>query len=78
MLLSVLEGVWQVFMRSGKGHERQGTGRAVMRRLFCSGRNDVNYCRLKTSLSHLYVSPLKPLVGDEDTDTNGNTSCASM
>ena len=24
--------------------------------------------------SHFYISPLKPLVGVEDTDTNGNTS----
>ena len=30
------------------------------------------------SKSHLYVSPLKPLVGVEDTDTNGNISCAPL
>ena len=30
------------------------------------------------NMSHLYVSPLKTLVGVEDTDTNGNTSCAPL
>ena len=29
-------------------------------------------------MSHLYILPLKPLVGVQDTDTNGNTSRASM
>ena len=29
-------------------------------------------------VSHLYVLPLNPLVGVEDTDTNGNTSYAPM
>ena len=29
-------------------------------------------------LTHLYVSPLKPLVGVEDTNTNGIISCAPM
>ena len=29
-------------------------------------------------VSHLYVSPLKPLGGVEDTGTNGNISCASL
>ena len=28
--------------------------------------------------SQLYVTSLKPLVGVEDIDTNGNTSCAPL
>ena len=29
-------------------------------------------------MSHLYVSPLRPLVGVEDTDNNGNSSYAPL
>ena len=31
-----------------------------------------------SAMSHLNVSPLKPLIVDVDTDTNGNTSCAPL
>ena len=37
-----------------------------------------NTLQVKSGVSHLYVSPLKPLVGVEDVDTNCNTSCALL
>ena len=33
---------------------------------------------VKNPMSHLYVSPLKALIGVQNTDTNGNTSQAPM
>ena len=37
----------------------------------------IRSAEMTVTISHFYVSPLKPLVGVEDTDNNGNTSCAS-